>query len=325
MGKGTQKETKDDGRKRSKDDGYRKTNNRRRTIDESLKKDDGDDPINNSGIIQGTEDDEEFSIETLQAFIDLINSGLIAAAQSPDDYEDANNSVNTDEVVCDLDVVVEASSDEPDDTAGSTGASESSTDVQPSKRMVYDQETDQYLIGDIVLNDGDAAWLSFNQMTNTELCYELNTDVAHYQIEPFDVESIPEELEQSYLKGRYLAFGKDTPGCLFICKKGKFWQPCWRFDNPCTGETDWIVSVYNATACISTHRHFYASFYVEIGNLQFQTAVRFFRGIEIDWRKRFYDEVEIIKKFSPDYDPFSDPYDPKNVIDFPYGDYWGSD
>lgn len=197
---------------------------------------------------------------------------------------------------------------------------------EPLFTPIYDRETGQYFLGEEVHQEDDIVWIPLKPTFETdEEFYSVNADTLVHLPRTFDMRSVPKGLKDAYLKARFVAFGQEEPGYVIICHSGYFWLPCQNFLNPHTHEVDQIMCVYNAESCLSTHRHFYATVDVEIGHLGFQTNLRFRRGAEVDWGKRFWDEVDVIRRRLPTYDPFLDPYDPKNIYDnsgWQFG-FWG--
>lgn len=189
----------------------------------------------------------------------------------------------------------------------------------------YNPETGKYHLGDEIVDEGESYWMAIKKMSGEKAC-SANLDEMDFQPEPINSNRVPKRLEKAYLKARYKAFSQKEPGSIIICQDGKMWTPCQIFTNPYTLENDYIICVYNAEPCLDVHRHFYCRIDAEIGNLGFETPIRFVGGHEIDWGRRFEDEITLARR-EPGlerYDPFLDPNSPQNVCESNGGWYFSS-
>lgn len=178
----------------------------------------------------------------------------------------------------------------------------------------YDTERGCYYISDQTLHEDDVFWIPLEAIpSDSSECQSANVDEMMHVPIAFNVQHVPKYLEEAYLKARFLAFGQDTPGTPLICHAGGFYIPAVEFVNPYTNEREFLMSIFNASFCLDSHRHCYTAIDAEIGNLGFGSFIRYVQGAELDWHKRFWDEVALIRRSAIDYDPFSDPYDQKNM------------
>lgn len=192
------------------------------------------------------------------------------------------------------------------------------SDSDPLSLVTYDLESGLYTVGEDVYAEDEAAWFPFDdEPVVGDVSESINCDLLQPSPRAFDIRHVPPHLEKAYLLARLKAFGEDYPGYMIIFHEGACWAPCQAFQNVYTGEMEYLLHIFNAEPCLETNRHYCVTLDAEVGNLNFDTSIRYRKGAEIDWYQRFWDEIETIRRAFPSYDPFISPYNPNNLGEMP--------
>ena len=141
-----------------------------------------------------------------------------------------------------------------------------------------------------------------------------------YQNQKISFFEQPTPAEETWWLAKEYAKTKDSIGYAVVCLKGKFYIPVEDFVNFQACEIDSLAIIFNVIHCMPTHHACVALIVGDIGNLQLQTFVRYHKGGIFDWQHRFDQEMKMMRKYNPDFDPYDDPYDSPDYGMFDGGD-----
>lgn len=219
-----------------------------------------------------------------------------------------------------------------------------SKNAEPKHEDGYDEETKTYWLDNRSYGEKDVIWLEISATRNAignmkgfSANFDSYRDIYYpcditnirgrefadgkrvlSKMEKFEIQTRGQKEdffskllpgEEIFYLAREYAKQKDDVGFAVVCRDGKFYLPVESFFDPNTGDFDHLIIIFNAIATSVNHHACACLMVADIGNMSFQTAIRYAKGKIYDWHNRVEQEIKAYKKWNSDFNPYDDPYD----------------